>query len=190
MVGGGSQYAGGGGGYTKTYKNDTSGYRDGGAVLVSYGEVVQIIVGAGGNGSSSGGGSQGGYSQFKDGSYRANGGYPSTPPSYPVNGGNGGSGGSAYGNTSTKNYRGVDGGNGKGSTVSGYGSSNGGTGQGHTTREFGEPNGQIYAYGGYAISGSFREEVEPNTGNGGNGDGLGGNNGADGIVLIRYYAYG
>lgn len=49
--------AGGGGGYTKTYKRATTGYRDGGAVSVIPGQVINIVVGAGVSGNN------GGYSQ-------------------------------------------------------------------------------------------------------------------------------
>ncbi len=75
--------AGGGGGYTKTYKRATTGYRDGGAVSVIPGQVINIVVGAGVRGNN------GGYSQFLNSNYRANGGHLSQ-----WNGdGNGGSGG-------------------------------------------------------------------------------------------------
>lgn len=183
-AGAGGKYAGGGAGYTKTLKKDATGWRDGGAISVNPGELINITVGKGGQS-----GVAGGYSEFKNSSYRANGGGPSQPSSHPVSGGDGGSGGGAYGNDSTKNNRGVDGGNGKGSTVTGHGASYGGVGQGHTTRAFGESNGELFASGGYAVSGAYAESVVKNTGNGGNGDGLGGNAGADGIVLIRYWAY-
>lgn len=51
LVGGGGgafDLSAGGGGYTKTYKNDTSGYRDGDAIRVTPGQSIPIIVGKGG----------------------------------------------------------------------------------------------------------------------------------------------
>ena len=82
---------GGGGGYTKAYRGkgyvkpssgtwitDEKGGKDGDAISVTPGQVIQIIVGAGVYGA------DGGYSQFIDSNYRANGGnkaYGST--SYP-----------------------------------------------------------------------------------------------------------
>ena len=78
---------GGGGGYTKTYKKDTAGYRDGNAITVTPGQTIEIIVGAGVRGAN------GGYSQFMSSLYRAEGGHLSQ-----WNGdGNGGSGGVGVG---------------------------------------------------------------------------------------------
>ena len=61
--GGGSGYngnaAGAGGGYTKTFKKDTTGWKDGDAIPVTPGQAIPIIVGAGGNVRANGG-----YSQF------------------------------------------------------------------------------------------------------------------------------
>lgn len=176
-AGGNGIYAGGGGGYTKTFKKDTTGWRDGNAIQVYPGESIPIVVGGSSNRSSS----------FRNNI--AYGGGDAQPSSYPVDGGNGGSGGGAYGVTTTINNRGVNGGDGIGSRVNGHGLSAGGKGQGHTTRAFGEANGSLYADGGYAISGLGAQPVIPNTGNGGNGAGNGGNVGADGTVLIRYWAY-
>lgn len=118
--------AGGGGGYTKTYKRATTGYRDGGAVSVIPGQVINIVVGAGVSGNN------GGYSQFLNSNYRANGGHLSQ-----WNGdGNGGSGGVGT-NRSTHSVGGSD------------GTGSGGTsGQRHTTRDFGESNGKRNAAGG------------------------------------------
>ena len=45
---------GGGGGYTKTYKKDTAGYRDGNAITVTPGQTIEIIVGAGVRGANGG----------------------------------------------------------------------------------------------------------------------------------------
>ena len=67
----------GGGGYTKTFKNDTSGYRDGGPINVSPGSSISIIVGSGGIGDENYS-TDGSYSQFMNSSYRANGGLGGT----------------------------------------------------------------------------------------------------------------
>ena len=191
--------AGGGGGYTKTYKRATTGYRDGGAVSVIPGQVINIVVGAGVSGNN------GGYSQFLNSNYRANGGHLSQ-----WNGdGNGGSGGVGV-DRSTHSVGGSD------------GTGSGGTsGQGHTTRDFGESNGKRNAAGGassYNRSGgetsqpgasdytegsgegsnessAFFSGWSAGLGGGGYGGGAGGNaskkstKGGDGTVLIRYYAY-
>ena len=77
LVGGGGaggNGSGGGGGYTKTYKKDTSGWRDGDVISVVPGQLIPIIVGKGGIGLYSGVAPNGGYSQFLNSSYRANGG--------------------------------------------------------------------------------------------------------------------
>lgn len=117
---------GGGGGYTKTYKKDTAGYRDGNAITITPGQTIEIIVGAGVRGAN------GGYSQFMSSLYRAEGGHLSQ-----WNGdGNGGSGGVGV-DRSTHSVGGSD------------GAGSGGTsGQGHTTRDFGESNGKRNAAGG------------------------------------------
>lgn len=204
-AGGGCAYhtlgvpAGGGGGFTKTFKKDTAGYRDGNAITVTPGQTIEIIVGAGVSGAN------GGYSQFMSSLYRAKGGHLSE-----WNGdGNGGSGGVGTGR-STHSVGGSD------------GTGSGGTsGQGHTTRDFGEPNGKRNAGGGAsAYNRSGGETSKPGTsdytegsgegsnessslhpgwsaglGGGGYGGGAGGNasgkatRGGDGTVLIRYYAY-
>lgn len=98
--GGGSGYnensAGAGGGYTKTFKKDTTGWKDGDAIPVTPGQAIPIIVGAGGNVRANGG-----YSQFLNISYRANGGYTNNKGwdnsgnGMGYVGGNGGSGGGA-----------------------------------------------------------------------------------------------
>lgn len=94
----GSSYGGGGGGYTKTYRG--SGYvkpfsgtwmgtsteeRDGDAISVTPGQEIEIIVGGGvskGNG---------GYTQFMNSNYRAEGGKLSDRNGYGSSGGSGGS---------------------------------------------------------------------------------------------------
>lgn len=77
LVGGGGaghNGSGGGGGYTKTFKKDTSGWRDGDAISVAPGQSIPITVGKGGIGGYSEVAPNGGYSQFLNSSYRANGG--------------------------------------------------------------------------------------------------------------------
>ena len=77
LVGGGGaghNGSGGGGGYTKTFKKDTSGWRDGDAISVAPGQSSPITVGKGGIGGYSEVAPNGGYSQFLNSSYRANGG--------------------------------------------------------------------------------------------------------------------
>lgn len=217
LVGGGgagNSGSGGGGGYTKTFKSSTSGWRDGGAVSVVPGQVIQIIVGAGGKGSAIDTSTPpGGYSQFMNSSYRANGGEGaghnglSGPAPYGYTGGNGGSGGSADSNNS---YAGTDGGDGGPGTNGETPGNNyaGGEGQGHTTRDFGEAAGKRNAGGGdaarckkgYGISDYTEGKGEDGNysnygggGYGGGGAGVYGNtkgkNGGDGTVLIRYYSY-
>lgn len=190
---------GGGGGYTKTYKRDTTGYRDGDTITVAPGQAVGIIVGAGAFGAN------GGYSQFMSSRYRAEGGHLSQ-----WNGdGSGGSGG--VGTSRPTHSIGGSDGTGSGGT----------SGQGHTTRDFGEPAGKRNAAGGAsAYNRSGGETSQPGIsdytegsgegsnessslasgwsaglGGGGYGGGAGGNasgkptKGGDGTVLIRYWAY-
>ena len=67
LVGGGGaghNGSGGGGGYTKTFKKDTSGWRDGDAISVAPGQSIPITVGKGGIGGYSEVAPNGGYSQF------------------------------------------------------------------------------------------------------------------------------
>ena len=212
---------GGGGGYTKTYRGHgysapTSGTwdgnkeegRDGNAIAVTPGQSIQVIVGAGSKEK------DGGYSQFMNSNYRANGGLNSRSWG---RGGNGGSGGGGY---AGKDYGtgGSDGSNGMIGDLAGYG-------QGHTTRDFGESTGGRNAAGGappYNTSKgiSYPGESDYSQGSGGKyndpgghnnwyhgqgGGGYGGGAGAptynedgtspgsvsggDGTVLIRYWAY-
>lgn len=66
---------GGAGGYTKTFKKDTSGWRDGDAIPVIPGQSISIRVGKGSSRSSnSTPPNDGGYSQFLNSNYRAYGG--------------------------------------------------------------------------------------------------------------------
>ena len=158
-AGGGSNWVssygatgGGGGGYTKAFRG--TGYvapssgtwegtategRDGNAISVTPGESIKVIVGggvAGGNG---------GYSQFKNSNYRAEGGYAATSWSQGANGGSGGS--SGRGSYSQDISRaGSDGSDATGGIYQAKG-------QGHTTRDFGESTGLRNAGGGANLYG-------------------------------------
>lgn len=198
----------GGGGYTKTFKNDTSGYRDGGPINVSPGISISIIVGSGGVGDENYS-TDGSYSQFMNSSYRANGGLGGTGSGSSSKAGDGGSGAASW-----HGYPGTDGSDGSGTGFTP------GSGQGHTTRDFGDPSGKRNAGAGSCnraeqLSGGESDYTEgsggesynndPNPSNnpythvsGGGGYGGGGSgasypqyvgNGGDGTVLIRYYAY-
>lgn len=161
--GGNERYTdtGGAGGYTKTFKKDTSGWRDGDAIPVTPGHTIPIIVGRGSIGSiNSTPPNNGGYSQFLNSNYRAYGGsmYGSENNPWRSDGGSGSGGGGSIGGNG-----GSDGGNGSNGSAH-----EGGRGQGHTTRDFGESSGKRNAAGG---------------GGGSRG------NGGDGTVLIRYWAY-
>lgn len=213
---------GGGGGYTKTYKGKEyvkpssgtwlgtySDGRDGDAISVTPGQRINIIVGAGVKGK------EGGYSQFLNSNYRANGGLNSNTW------GTGGPGGSGGGGYSGYDY-GTGGSDGSDGKIGG----SPGKGQGHTTRDFGESSGGRNAAGGsppynsskgisypgasdysqgtggkYGGSGGYNNWYH-GSGGGGYGGGAGaptfdsdGSNpndsvpGGDGTVLIRYYAY-
>lgn len=146
-----SYYTGGGGGYTNTVYS---------IVLVANTEY-QIVVGAGGAGTSNNTAGSGGTSSAFGSS--ATGGYGAET-------GAGGDGGSGGGGTSS-GIGGTDGSNGTGS--------NPGTGQGTTTREFGESTGTLYASGGDGIEGTMA--AASNTGDGGDAKKAGGS----GIVIIR-----
>jgi hypothetical protein len=201
--GGGSGYngngAGAGGGYTKTFKSSTDGWRDGDAIQVTPGQEIQIIVGKGGNPRSNGG-----YSQFMNSNYKANGGYTNNKGwdnsgnGMGYVGGNGGSGGGCDEGMGATGAGGSDGGDGSAYL---YGAYNKGKGQGHTTRDFGEPNGKRNAGGGAGDRGTNNiggaSDYTEGSGNGSTrgGGGYGGGagstlqKGGDGTVLIRYYAY-
>lgn len=156
--GGSSVITGGGGsGYTKTFKKSTEGWRDGPAIAVTPGEKISIRVGYRGNRANNGG-----YSQFKDSRYRADGGKQGRGSedhstwqwiTY-VYGGDGGSGGGA-GSKSEPVVGGSDGNAGRSSTNTDYGRYVfvPGKGQGHTTRDFGEPTGKRNAGGGGSYGG-------------------------------------
>ena len=187
---------GAGGGYTKTYKSSTSGWRDGGAISVTPGQSISIRVGKGGSN-----GSDGGYSQFMSSSYRANGGggaylesTDNAPFGYKAGSGGSGGGGFIYGSADVSG--GSDGSDGLGQYP--------GLGQGHTTRDFGEYSGNRNAGGGGdEEAGGGPSDYSEGSGEdriGGGGGGYGGGAGAsddvsygtaggDGTVLIRYYAY-
>lgn len=206
LVGGGGSgsSAGAGSGYTKTFKRDTTGWRDGGPISVTPGQQISITVGKGGDqvyqGASNVPGKNGGYSQFMSSSYRAEGGKGANDHK----GGNGGSAGSSsyFGDAAS------DGGNTYGDEF--------GTiyGQGHTTRDFGESSGKLNAGGGSGESqtgvifnggrsdyaeGSGTGGSTSGSGKGGGGYGGGGGgvrysmvysgSGGDGTVLIRGKKY-
>ena len=201
--GGASAYgyrkAGSGGGYTKTFRGQdyvkpSSGTwmgtynegRDGDAIEVQPGQVIEIKVGKGGAVNS-----RGESSYFMNSDYLAEGGYCGTYslPSGTPTGGNGGSGGGAY-----LGDGGVDGNNG----LKGDSNSYVGVGQGHTTRDFGEPTGKPNAAGSAGDMTASNKNCysqgsgssNPNSGYGGAGSGEDSNTvGGDGTVLIRYYAY-
>ena len=187
VVGGGSggldQY-GGGGGYAKTFLS----------IPVTQGQSIQIIIGQGGIGgywddynSEFIPATGGGFSQFMNPSYRAEGG---VAPLYGNYGGEGGgSGGSGGGDSSYRNG-GTDGSN---SWLNGPAYSSGtwgGKGQGTTTRDFGEPSGQLNAGGGRGLSPGLPGTSDSSVyGKGGDatGDYFSGSNGNPGTCLIRYY---
>lgn len=169
----------GGGGYTKTFKESSSGWKDGNNIRVIPGQSISIQVGNGGQ-SKDGEeiqGESGTYSQFMNSSYRANGGvggyytFNGNSQTYRGEAGDGGSGGAGWGGV-TNPHAGSDGSDGAmGNTVSG------GNGQGHTTRDFGESSGKRNAGGGgndrdsrYALAqGGASDYTE---GKGGDADGL------------------
>lgn len=211
LVGGGggaSDVFGGGGGYTKTFKKDTTGWRDGDAISVTPSQIIPIIVGKGGKAGAASldspnvNAGDGGHSQFMNSAYRAEGGQGGKWKS--LKGGDGGSGGGASGKAGSD---GSDGTSNAGYTI--------GKGQGHTTRDFGEPTGKRNAGGGGSNQGGYpqggvSDYTEGKGGNsvgngvwayggGGYGGGAGGagntwqsgyqSPGGDGTVLIRYWAY-
>lgn len=105
LVGGGGgsgNGSGAGSGYTKTYKRNNIGIKQGSQISVTPGQEINIIVGKGGAGLYYGYPEKGGFSQFMNSSYRAEGGNPSgngllngeNSTGGPYTGGNGGSGGS------------------------------------------------------------------------------------------------
>lgn len=204
VVGGG----GGGGGYVKTFRD----------VIVTPGEVIPIVIGAGGNaagGASNHTAGSGGYSEFKNSAYRANGGSGGRVDfdNYRSHGGAGGSGGGAGrdGGTGGSPYNGnhgaVGGGNGGVGAGSGTYGGNGGTGGGGIiviickgTLIIGA-NGRISA-STTGIGTKGRDELGKlggSAGNGGGGagtsslysDGGGGGGGAGGgvIYLLHYNEY-
>ena len=190
---GGYSDTGGAGGYTKTFKKDTSGWRDGDAIPVIPGQSISIRVGKGSSRSSnSTPPNDGGYSQFLNSNYRVYGGSMNGRENGPwrSDGGSGSGGGGSIGGDG-----GSDGGNGSNGSAH-----KGGIGQGHTTRDFGESSGKRNAAGGggggiekYGKAGvSDYTEGKGSGVNGGGGYGGGGGStgdGGDGTVLIRYWAY-
>lgn len=80
LVGGGGgsgNGSGAGSGYTKTYKRNNIGIKQGSQISVTPGQEINIIVGKGGAGLYYGYPEKGGFSQFMNSSYRAEGGNPS-----------------------------------------------------------------------------------------------------------------
>lgn len=195
--------SGGGGGYTKTYYN----------VSVYAGQSILITVGIGGiGGYTKSNGGDGGYSQFLNSTYRANGGY-SGKYGIRKNGGDGGSGGGAGyrldKDPDTYSKGGYNGDSGGIGTVNNGVYSTGGDGQGsNTTCPF---NGKVYGCGGNGCgNGKNTDNVQsgagkgawskgdvnakPNTGGGGGGAYHSGEQnqsgtGGSGIVILRYYKY-
>ena len=198
--GGGGAEFGGGGGYTKTFRN----------IPITPGQFIQIIIGSGGDGmyddASINPGQDGGFSQFMNSNYRAEGGIGGK-----FNGsGNTGNGGSGGGGR-LWNIHGVSDGNNSNNTHP----QQAGKGQGSTTRDFGELSGSLNAgggggsdhnvgegYGGQGqLAGSGENGVADYSssynytfgyGGGGYGGGGGaslvqGGKGGDGTCLVRYY---
>lgn len=204
MGGGSGSSAGGGGGYTKTFKSDNKGWKDGEAIAVEPGQTIYLIVGKGGRAvyqaAQNSPGINGGYSQFMNSSYKADGGKGADTR-------RGGEGGSAGSSTYTQ-----DGASDGGNT---YGKEFGLVrGQGHTTRDFGESDGKRNAGGGSGetdtgkvFQGGISDYSEGSgtggstegSGKGGGGYGGGGGGvrydmvisgaGGDGTVLIRGKRY-
>ena len=219
LVGGGGgsgNGSGAGSGYTKTYKRNNTGIKQGSQISVTPGQEINIIVGKGGAGLYYGYPEKGGFSQFMNSSYRAEGGNPSgngllngeNSTGGPYTGGNGGSGGSVD-QSGDEFYAGSDGSDAPGITDGNgiyhppgtkYG---GGKGQGYTTRDFGEPTGKRNAGGGGADrnrDGGMGGESDYDEGcgigrgnrkSGGYGGGGCGSEGTggDGTVLIRGKRY-
>lgn len=219
LVGGGGgsgNGSGAGSGYTKTYKRNNIGIKQGSQISVTPGQEINIIVGKGGAGLYYGYPEKGGFSQFMNSSYRADGGNPSgngllngeNSTGGPYTGGNGGSGGSVD-QSGDEFYAGSDGSDAPGITDGNgiyhppgtkYG---GGKGQGYTTRDFGEPTGKRNAGGGGADrnrDGGMGGESDYDEGcgigrgnrkSGGYGGGGCGSKGTggDGTVLIRGKRY-
>jgi hypothetical protein len=188
---------GGGGGYTNTFKN----------IPVVGGELIEVIIGAGGSPrSATSWGGDGNPTQFRNSSYRVQGGQGgqgSDLTSIHGDGGNGGSGGGGgyMGTSSSSSYGGNGGSNGSnGNDRYGYNGSGGrgGTGQGRTTRDWGEATGKINAGGGGARdkNGGASDYTQCSGGAGGGGGYGGGGNaawsggaGGDGTCIIRYMGY-
>ena len=134
--------AGGGGGYTKTFKKNTlapySWTRDGGAIAVIPGETLYFGLDIGSAASGKGGSRVGRIDDVNEGYYKDIGtcvalsGGNAGASNSGSNGGNGGSGGGAC-KAATTNLGGSNGANGSSATLG-----TGGAGQGHTTRPFAE----------------------------------------------------
>lgn len=193
---------GGGGGYTSTLLNQNLA-----------GNLLNIQIGAGGNGYSvsksqtGGNGLSGGTTTIQAGgstilSAKGGNGGDGSNGSH----GRGGDGGSGGGGDENSGFGGTDGGNGDGQVE---GSFSGGTGQGTTTRKFGESGNTLYSGGGGAggypnvsgaggAGGGGSGSMNSNGGNatfyGGGGGGAGrssasgfkGGDGYQGLVSIRW----
>jgi hypothetical protein len=134
---------GGGGGYTSTVGN----------VAVSAGQVLNCVVGAGGNANSGNVQPDGGVTSVsRSGTVlcTANGGNsPGYKDFYGQNGGSGGGKGGANRSSDFHFRGGIGGADGKEGGANNA-STGGGKGQGTTTRAFGESNGTLYSGGGGA----------------------------------------
>lgn len=172
----GQNAIGGGGGYTKTYKSSSDGWKDGDAIKVTPGQSIQVIVGKGmlstevPDDSSNGGHwcyitnqKQANYSQFMNSNYRAEGGWTGgwINEEWTYHSGDGGSGGSteAYNNAKA----GIDGNGDQNYRISGTKS----TGQGHTTRDFGESSSPRNAGGGGTTYSNMSWTISHSEGKGG-----------------------
>lgn len=189
---------GGGGGYTKTFYD----------ISVTPGTPVSFTIGAGGRGAYShieDNGQQGGYTQFKNSSYKVEGGYPGitlTRNNPESKGGDGGSGGGAAGGKG-----GTNGSNGKknrsNATVgNGQGYSTKCPFDGYSSRVFSGGGGSAGASAGYGSGGdssagnsSYESGTSGKANTGGGGAGKWGGetgqagSGGSGIIILRYYKY-
>lgn len=160
---------GGGAGYAKTAKN----------VTVLSGQVLNIVVGAGGlySGSSGKPGAASSVTRSSTTLIVAEGGKISTDSYYGSDrGGDGGSGGggSGYVDNKTIENGGTGGSNGSDGNTN-YGSHGPGTGQGTTTRAWGAANGTLYAGGGGGGGDGYTGSSSLGGAGGAGGGGKGGN---------------
>lgn len=170
----GSGGGGGGAGYTKTVKN----------IAVSAGQVLNCVIGAGGNANSGNVQPDGGATSVsRSGTVlcTANGG--SSPSYKSYIGQPGGSGGGEGGANRSSDFHfrgGIGGADGKEGGANNA-STGGGKGQGTTTRAFGESNGTLYSGGGGAGGGgAWGSGSVYDGGTGGSGGGGRGGTGSSG----------